>query len=38
MLKEGEVLKDRYKVTQLIGKGGMSSVYLGTDIKLSNKL
>ena len=38
MLKEGEVLKERYRVTQLIGKGGMSSVYLATDMKLSNKL
>lgn len=38
MLKEGDVLNSRYKVQQLIGKGGMSSVYLATDMNLHNKL
>lgn len=38
MLKEGDILKDRYKVQQLIGRGGMSSVYMGLDLKLTNKL
>lgn len=38
MLQEGDILKDRYKVQQLIGKGGMSRVFMGTDMKLQNKL
>lgn len=38
MLQEGDILKDRYKVQQLIGRGGMSRVFMGTDLKLTNKL
>lgn len=38
MLQEGDILKDRYKVQQLIGRGGMSRVFMGTDLRLTNKL
>lgn len=38
MLQEGDILKDRYKVQQLIGRGGMSRVFMCTDLNLQNKL
>lgn len=38
MLNDGEILKGRYKIANMIGKGGMSRVYMATDQKLTNKL
>ena len=38
MLHEGDVLKNRYKIQGLIGRGGMSSVYMSVDTQLSNKI
>ena len=32
MLQTGEVLHDRYEILNLIGKGGMSTVYLVRDL------
>ena len=36
-LKKGDIIKDRYEVLRLIGKGGMSRVFLAADLKLQNK-
>lgn len=32
----GEMFKDRYKIIDILGQGGMSKVYLAENIKLSN--
>lgn len=33
----GDVVKGRYEILRLIGKGGMSRVFLAADLKLTNK-
>lgn len=38
MLNKGDVIGGRYEIQRLIGKGGMSSVFLAADLKLTNKL
>ena len=37
-LKNGEVLRDRYQVRERIGQGGMGSIYLAEDLRLSGRL
>lgn len=37
-LKNGEVLRDRYKIQQRIGQGGTGSIYLADDIRLEGRL
>lgn len=37
-LKKGEVLRGRYKVRELIGQGGMGSIYLADDLRLEGRL
>jgi len=37
-IKNGEVLRDRYKVSERIGQGGMGSIYLAEDLRLSGRL
>jgi serine/threonine-protein kinase len=37
-LKEGEILRERYKVRRIIGQGGMGSIYLADDIRLEGRL
>ncbi|HVN16316.1 MAG TPA: serine/threonine-protein kinase [Anaerolineales bacterium] len=37
-LKEGEVLRDRYKIRDRIGQGGMGSIYLADDLRLEGRL
>ena len=36
-VKVGDVIKGKYQVLQLIGRGGMSRVYLAMDLDLANK-
>jgi eukaryotic-like serine/threonine-protein kinase len=36
-LKDGEVLRSRYKVRERIGQGGMGSIYLADDIRLKGR-
>jgi len=36
-LKSGEVLKNRYKIRQIIGQGGMGSIYLADDLRLEGR-
>ncbi len=38
LLKTGEVLRDRYKVRDQIGQGGMGSIYLADDLRLEGRL
>ena len=37
-LKTGEVLRNRYKIKNIIGQGGMGSVYLAEDLRLEGRL
>ncbi len=37
-LKAGEVLKNRYKISRIIGHGGMGSIYLADDLRLAGRL
>lgn len=37
-LKEGEVLRGRYKIQRVIGQGGMGSIYLADDLRLEGRL
>jgi serine/threonine-protein kinase len=36
-LKTGEVLRNRYKIRQIIGQGGMGSIYLADDSRLEGR-
>jgi eukaryotic-like serine/threonine-protein kinase len=36
-LKTGEVLRGRYKICQIIGHGGMGSIYLADDLRLDGR-
>jgi len=38
LLKEGDILEDRYKITDVIGKGGTSIVYRAADLRASGAL
>ena len=37
-LKNGEVLRGRYQIRERIGQGGMGSIYLAEDLRLSGRL
>jgi serine/threonine-protein kinase len=37
-LKAGEVLRNRYKISNIIGQGGMGSVYLAEDLRLEGRI
>jgi serine/threonine protein kinase len=37
-LKSGEVLRNRYKIKNSIGQGGMGSIYLAEDLRLEGRL
>jgi serine/threonine-protein kinase len=37
-LKTGEVLKERYSISKIIGQGGMGSIYLADDLRLQGRL
>ena len=36
-LKAGEVLRGRYKISRIIGQGGMGSIYLADDVRLEGR-
>lgn len=36
-LKSGEVLRGRYRVSRIIGQGGMGSIYLADDLRLEGR-
>ena len=36
-LKNGEVLRDRYKIRERIGQGGIGSIYLADDVRLKGR-
>ena len=37
MEKIRQVISDRYEILDVVGKGGMSTVYLAKDLTLTNK-
>jgi len=37
-LKTGEVLRGRYRISRIIGQGGMGSIYLADDLRLQGRL
>lgn len=37
-LKAGEILRSRYRITRIIGQGGMGSIYLANDMRLEGRL
>lgn len=37
-LKDGEVLRSRYRISRIIGQGGMGSIYLANDLRLEGRL
>lgn len=37
-LKTGEVLRGRYRISRIIGQGGMGSIYLADDLRLEGRL
>jgi eukaryotic-like serine/threonine-protein kinase len=37
-LKAGEVLRNRYRISRIIGQGGMGSIYLADDLRLEGRL
>lgn len=37
-LSSGDVLRDRYRIRQIIGRGGMGSIYLADDLRLEGRL
>lgn len=36
-LKAGEILRGRYRINRIIGQGGMGSIYLADDLRLSGR-
>lgn len=36
-LKSGEVLRERYRITRIIGQGGMGCIYLADDLRLEGR-
>lgn len=36
-LKAGEILRGRYRINRIIGQGGMGSIYLSDDLRLSGR-
>jgi serine/threonine protein kinase len=37
-LKSGDLLRNRYTIKRIIGQGGMGSIYLAEDTRLSGRL
>jgi serine/threonine protein kinase len=37
-LKPGEILRGRYRISRIIGQGGMGSIYLADDLRLEGRL
>ncbi len=37
-LKNGEILRGRYRINRIIGQGGMGSIYLADDLRLEGRL
>ena len=37
-LKPGDMLRDRYRIVDIIGQGGMGSIYQAEDIRLEGRI